>query len=273
MGNLKTRILQSLSIYKPALLPRIDAPMYVRLKRTPLRGIPKFLFAFQERNLELVTTERIVEVPFVLSNLNLPRDAKVLDLGCNNSHFAIQLASFGYTVTGVDLNDYALSHPNLEFRRGDILELDLAPDSFDAAIAISTVEHCGLGTYGGRERVEGDAAVVKRIHELVKDGGRFLMTVPFGRSGQTAGLAGYRVYDRSALARLVADFEIIKAEYYCGTDRRHWLPVDEDALSEIDSTTKGFARGVACLAMAKRRARSSSGGAGPDASDPASRQR
>lgn len=273
MGNLKTRILQSLSIYRPALLPRIDDPMFVRLKRAPLRGLPKFLFAFQETNLELVTTERIVEVPFVLSNLNLTRDAAVLDLGCNYSHFAIQLASLGYRVTGVDLNDYALSHPNLEFRRGDLLELDLAPASFDAAVAISTVEHCGLGAYGGRGTVAGDAAVVKRIHELLKDGGRFLMTVPFGRCGRALGPAGYRVYDRSTLERLVADFEIIKIEYYRGSDRRHWLPADEDALSEMDSTEKGFAQGVACLAMAKRGARSGPGGERPDSSDPPGRRR
>jgi SAM-dependent methyltransferase len=270
MGSLKTRLLESLSIYRPALLPRVDDPMHVRLRRIPGwgRGLPKLLHAFRSSNLELVTTERIVEVPFVHANLKVATGAAILDLGCNHSHFAIQLASLGYRVTGVDLDHYALTHPNLEFRRGDLLDLDIAPESFDAAVAISTVEHCGLGAYGGRQDPAGDLAVVRAVHRILRPGGRFLLTVPCGRAGRVPGPAAYRVYDPPALERLVSGFDVEHAEYFRGTDRRGWAPIDPETLAGLGSTEKGFVEGVACLALVKR---SSSAGADGERPEDAAR--
>ena len=54
----------------------------------------------------IVINERIVEIPFVFQNLILKKGSKVLEFGCCQSSLAMQLASLGYRVTGVDFNDY-----------------------------------------------------------------------------------------------------------------------------------------------------------------------
>ncbi len=72
----------------------------------------------------------------------------------------ITLATMGAQVVGTDLLDYEFEHPNFSFRKGDFLDAEFPTAHFDAVVAISSVEHVGLGSYGSPRYDKGDVSVV-----------------------------------------------------------------------------------------------------------------
>ena len=166
----------------------------------------------------LVVNERIVEEPFVFSNL--PRRAKrILDVGCTESYLAIQLASLGFSVYGIDVRDYRLSHPNFHFVRDDISSTPFPDEYFDVVLAISSIEHIGFGHYKDPLHDHGDVGAIKEIYRVLEKGGTFIMSVPFA---STATKTWERVYDEESLTELLTDFTIEKMTYWTKKDE-HWV--------------------------------------------------
>ncbi len=192
-------------------------------------------------------SERIVEVPFIFQNLDLAKGSRILDLGCDESKLAIELASLGYQVTGVDLNPYPFSHPNLSLRQGNFLEMDFGDESFDAVVALSSIEHCGLGAYGEPGFERGDRLVAEKIHRILKTGGSFLLTTPFGKRADTPHT---RIYDEARLGELLERFTLRKIEYYAAEDLKHWRPAAKDFISRLDFHA-GYGMGVVCCVCQK----------------------
>ncbi len=197
----------------------------------------------KSRYLALKASCRVVEIPFALNRLRADPGARVLDFGCATSRTALELASLGYHVTGVDFRPYPAAHPNLESRVGDFLGMSFTPGTFDAVVAVSSVEHCGVAAYGSDEVSDGDIRAMERFHALLKPGGQLLLTVPYGRAGRNE---YQRVYDAVSLARLLDGFAIEEASYYSGLGRRDWKPVPPEALAEVESVVE--TQGVACVA-------------------------
>ena len=155
--------------------------------------------------------ERIVESPFIFRNLSLPPGASILDFGCNRSKLSIELASLGYKVSGVDLLPYKYYHDNFVFFKGNLMELGFHSSSMDCIMAISAIEHSGLGFYGDNTDEMGDKKVAKEFYRILKPGGTLIITVPFG--------VDYidnftRIYSSETLAELFCDFKLKNAEYY-----------------------------------------------------------
>ncbi len=50
------------------------------------------------------------EADFVLKVLNLPAEAKILDLPCGTGRHAVQFATRGYSVTGIDISRSCIPH-------------------------------------------------------------------------------------------------------------------------------------------------------------------
>jgi 2-polyprenyl-3-methyl-5-hydroxy-6-metoxy-1,4-benzoquinol methylase len=90
--------------------------------------------------------------PLVVSALedvvrDLPPGAPVLDLGCGAGVPAtLWLSERGFDVTGVDLSQRQLDLarelvPGVTFLKWDMTRLDLAPESFDAVVALHSIIH------------------------------------------------------------------------------------------------------------------------------------
>ncbi len=194
------------------------------------------------------TSERIVEYPFVYMNLDLAKKGRVIEIGCCRSRVAIELASLGYKVTACDLKYYDYSHPNLKFIRGDLRHIDLPFNHYDAATAISTIEHTGIGAYGEKLSKRGDWEIVDKIYNILKPNGKFIITVPFGKREINE---HERVYNYNDLFLLLRKFKILKKEFYQGIDRKYWIPISPDKLANISSTIKGYSQGLACVVSQK----------------------
>lgn len=237
-----------LRFFPRILYPPLTPTIYFQRRSVPRNRLIRLVYSAFIWNYEVVTIERIVEIPFVFQNLELPKGARILDFGCSESPLSLHLASLGYRVVGVDLREYPFTHPNLSFVQGDFLKCGFPDGEFDGVIAVSAVEHCGLGAYREGAYASGDEAVVQEMFRVLRPGGRLLMTVPYGRAGATS---WYRVYDRTKLLTLLRPFTVAKIDYYVGMGRKAWRPAAEEEVAGVDSVSVGYVQGLACVVAVK----------------------
>jgi 2-polyprenyl-3-methyl-5-hydroxy-6-metoxy-1,4-benzoquinol methylase len=182
------------------------------------------------------SSERVVEIPLVFKNIP-PAKKKILDVGCRYSMVSIQLASLGHEVHGIDINSYKHTHPNFIFHKADILNPNLPKNYFDIVIALSTIEHIGLGRYGDSQDADGDFRSVEQILKIIKPAGQFLITLPFGKAVETS---WFRVYNMEKIRDLLAGFKIVD-KYFFKERNRSWIPTDVYHAEKIDSSKKPMA--------------------------------
>jgi SAM-dependent methyltransferase len=179
----------------------------------------------------LHVSERILEHIFVHSRLPAP-PARLLDLGCAESTNAIEMASLGFQVVGVDLRRLPLVHPNFEMVQANIAKLPFPDGAFDVVVSLSTIEHVGLGWYTQEEQGSSDQRVIAESVRVLRPGGRFLLTVPFGRRGVTP---VHRIYDPETLTDLLRPFRVLERAYGVRAGEAWTYTTDEKAASEADS--------------------------------------
>jgi hypothetical protein len=177
--------------------------------------------------------ERIIEQPFVFAALaDLPPGARLLDVGGGESTVALSLASSGYDVTVIEPMGYPFEHPNLTVFEKPLEQFDeVGP--FDAVIALSAIEHFGIGHYDGSTEVdaEADHAAMARIAELTGSTGRLVMTIPYGRA-QVTDLE--RIYDRELLTELLSGWTIDRLTVGERVDDRTWQIVGDELVDPGD---------------------------------------
>lgn len=179
------------------------------------------------------TTERIIEIPLVLNNIP-KKKSKILDIGCRYSLLPIQLASLGHKTFGIDINEYHRKHKNFSFTLGDVRESPYKNSFFDYVISLSTIEHIGLNYYGDKKGGDGDAATVNEIYRILRPGGKFLMTAPFGKVKDSS---WYRVYSKKRINNLFKQFKILKLLTFREIDG-NWIPVPIKDAESIDCSKK-----------------------------------
>lgn len=117
------------------------------------------------------------EGDFIEASLGVEKGATVLDVGCGIGRQAVELASRGYEVLGMDLSLPMLSRASdnaqlrgvkLNFLQSDMLEMEFN-ELFDAA-------YCVGSTFGFFDD-EKNADVIHRLHRALKPGGTLLLEV------------------------------------------------------------------------------------------------
>jgi SAM-dependent methyltransferase len=171
-------------------------------------------------------TERILENIFVQTRLPAP-PARLLHLGCSHDTGALEMASLGFQVVGVDLRPLPLGHPNFEMVEGELAELPCPDGAFDVVVARGAVARVGLE---GRSRA--DRAAVAEAVRVLRPGGRLLLTVPYGAAAVTP---THRVYDRTALAELLGELRVLERAFGL-RDGEAWAhSTDERSAAGADS--------------------------------------
>ena len=110
----------------------------------------------------------------------LPDGADVLELGCGRGVPGTRQLARRHRVTGVDISavqiELARHHvPEASFVRGDALELEVAPGSFDAVVALYFFGHVPL---------DEQRELIGRIALWLRDGGLLLATFGAGEPGE-----------------------------------------------------------------------------------------
>jgi 2-polyprenyl-3-methyl-5-hydroxy-6-metoxy-1,4-benzoquinol methylase len=199
------------------------------------------------------TNERIIEKNFILLSLARLYESsqiQILDVGSAESLLAYELASLNYNVTAIDIRPISLSHPNLKFIKSDICHPVLPTASFDCVIALSTLEHIGLGWYGDEVGAGLDRQAVEKIYSLIKPEGSFILTVPYGRRALTP---VHRIYDRESLQNLVQDFRIVRAAYGIRLDDFTYHVTDNEAEASLkEHNPNNYLPGAVAMLVCKK---------------------
>jgi predicted TPR repeat methyltransferase len=106
--------------------------------------------------------------------------SNVLELGCGRGVPATRELARRHSVTGVDISavqvELARHHvPEASFVHGDVMELEVAPNSLDAVVALFLFGHLPIND---------QRALAIRIGGWLRDGGHFLGTFPAGETGE-----------------------------------------------------------------------------------------
>ncbi len=180
---------------------------------------------------------RYGEYRFALDALTWRPGQIVLDLGCEANIFMLYLACRGCTVVGVDLNPIVWvklqdrkrqvekatrRKLDISFKKSDATQLSLEPDSFDAVVAVSSIEH--MFSKNGN----GDEMAVESIARVLKPGGYAVITVPMSNGtpfhespqGDSRYMGPYRLYTPEMLrVRFLSNpmLEIVRLNYLANT--------------------------------------------------------
>lgn len=160
---------------------------------------------YEENAVEVLTvSERIVEQPYVFSSLaSMAGPLRILDVGGSESTVALSLACLGHEVHVIDPRGYRLKHPQLREHSVRLEELE-AESRFDVALALSAIEHFGLGSY--RQPVEGgraDRAALAEMHRRLGPDGLLVLTVPCATESSCDEFQ--RTYSLDELTGMIAD--------------------------------------------------------------------
>jgi SAM-dependent methyltransferase len=171
--------------------------------------------------------ERNIEWAFLSAEIpNGPGEA--LEFGCEQGYMSLVAAQRGFHVIANDLEPQAFcwKHPSVEFRQGDFLNLALPRNHFDLVIDCSSIEHVGVaGRYGITvDDSEGDIEVMRRIEEVLKPGGKFLMTGPCGKDALLAPWC--RVYGPKRLPLLFGNLQIDREAFWRKNNFNQWIECD-----------------------------------------------
>jgi SAM-dependent methyltransferase len=154
-------------------------------------------FLFRVHRLREGWSPRAVEYAWVLDALRRIKPGKrILDVGCTGSYFPYELTSLGYAVEGLDICPYHVKKPSFPFHVCDIAQTPFPDCYFDAVVAVSTLEHVGLGAYGDPAYIDGDRVAFNELKRILAKGGHLLVTVPYGREYH---VTWERIYDWKTL--------------------------------------------------------------------------
>ncbi|WP_106768550.1 class I SAM-dependent methyltransferase [Paenibacillus faecalis] len=130
-----------------------------------------YLLVYQHRDAQGAAHE----VQKMISWLNLPAGAKVLDLCCGMGRHALALSQAGYKVTGIDLSDVLLREAKQQDKDNmvtwilsDMRHLPVNDDEFDAVLNLFT-------SFGYFTKDEEHIKVLQQIYRVLKPGGQFII--------------------------------------------------------------------------------------------------
>ncbi len=108
----------------------------------------------------------------------LPKNAKILDVGCGVGVDAGFMASEGFEIIGIDLSKEMLNiarqkFPQINFRQQDIRRLDFPPDSFDGILASCSLIHIPKHDV---------PVLLEKFHQILKKDGAIYIALQGGKS-------------------------------------------------------------------------------------------
>lgn len=130
-----------------------------------------------------VECERDIEYRYATEQIN--RFTKVLEIGSSDSILALKFAKMGCETHALDIRPYTERHPNLRIHVADACNTRLPSNYFDSTIAISVIEHIGIGHYGDPQHKNGDLQAIREMFRVTRPGGRIIITTPYYRIFKT----------------------------------------------------------------------------------------
>lgn len=105
----------------------------------------------------------------LLKKISLSRGLECLEIGCGNGSFISNISSYCFKMTGIDISDKAAqvaqkNNPLADISKKSLLEVK---DKYDVVFCFEVLEH-----------IENDVEAIRKIPQLIKDGGFCICSVP-----------------------------------------------------------------------------------------------
>ncbi len=179
---------------------------------------------------------------WLLKTLKEKPPATILEVGDAEGYIGYILSRRGFEYFGSDLRGQLHSYEETLDRAFDVVNLGKykhiqgdfvtlkTEGTVDIVIALSSLEHFGLQTYGElvNDRLY-DVKAMKKIWDILQPGGVAYITVPFGKQfilGRMDGMYKehppetweWRIYNQAALeSRIIHDFRVGSIDYFYAT--------------------------------------------------------
>lgn len=127
---------------------------------------------------ESFTSGTLGECDFIEKELGFVKTLKILDVGCGTGRHAVELASRGYRITGIDLSESMLAKARqkaaeknlkIDFRRCDARKLPFNAE-FDVALMLCE------GAFPLMETDEMNFEILQGVSRALKPAGKFIFT-------------------------------------------------------------------------------------------------
>ncbi|MGB9562126.1 MAG: class I SAM-dependent methyltransferase, partial [bacterium] len=133
---------------------------------------------------------------------------KILDIGCSYGDFTVELwkmnkegKTIGIDITEIGIYEARRRYPMIDFKVAALPEVEIEENDFDLITCLESIYYIPM---------DGRIAGLKRIKELLKDDGYFLISVPHARN--------HPLYftKESFFEFITSEFELIHREYNYG---------------------------------------------------------
>jgi ubiquinone/menaquinone biosynthesis C-methylase UbiE len=172
-------------------------------------------------------------IPFFLKHVTTA--TTVCDLGCGDGYGSYKLAQSGYHVVGIDLSEEMIEKAksqrkseNLQFEKGDISKLDIGKSTFDAVMAINSLEW-----------TESPLAVLNEMKRIVKPDGYACIGI-LGPTAMPRTNSYRRLYGEEVICNTMMPWEFEQLAKENGWEKLDELPVYKrgaDAINLFNVTT------------------------------------
>ncbi len=208
--------------------------VYFYIKKNECMKFSDCLILAKKLKNPLEISEREIEYPWIINNINVNSSNKLLDIGCGNGSKITEYFSKKCIVYGLEKNANQSKQTYFTLVKGDIRKTLFKDNFFNIVCCVSTLEHIGvMGRYNvKKEDNKGDLKAMKEIFRILKNGGLAFVTVPYGKHDL---LPLNRIYNKQRIKRIFSDFKIIKTEYYKYSEKLgFWLRVSEKVAAEVN---------------------------------------
>ena len=209
--------------------------------------LQNFNYALSFKSGDWFVSERIIEIAYVHHHIDpYGKNKRLLEFGCARSDLALQIASLGYEVIGIDLREYPFIHPNFKFFKKNILDYE-DEKFFDYITAISTLEHIGLSYYDNIEDETYLSKITTKLYRLLKPNGKLIATVPFGQEYKNNFYRSFTYDDILSLFNNTP-LKIIDEHFYSRQSFKFWKPCSLEEAKIISNSSKDSGPvGVNCI--------------------------
>ncbi len=196
-------------------------------------------------NLKHYMDERIVEIPWIMSELKDIKNKKILDAGCT--------LNFNYLIKKIIASDNSLTFINIfpekniyksndvNYFKQDISDMIFDDNCFDVITCVSVLEHIGFdNNMYDRNNKEIQVNIKKNLHQkaiyelrrVLKKNSYLYLTIPYGKYME---FKNYQQFDESRVNAIIDIFDPLELslDYFIYSNYK-WLKTDKENCISVE---------------------------------------
>ena len=163
-------------------------------------------------------------------NSIIPKDAKILDIGCGSGRDVQYFLDYNLNPIGIDISHEMINEaktrvPNGDFKKMDMRNLKFKENTFDALWACASLLHIS------RKELP---KVLQNLNKIIKPNGILFIALKEGEGSKIIREQKYNdlprlfvYYNKPEIEKLINEngFSIIKSEIEKGTEKTNWINI------------------------------------------------